>query len=173
MAGVFLAAAVALAAVGCGKRNEQPGSSVQAGSASSAVSSSQAADPAGSGAQSGASDSAKEYASLAEWYTSKKIDFSELNQLLTDAVDGYTADVQVEGDTLTFRYIRSNPIQEDDKEALEAESKAMEAAYAKGESALKEYCAQIAEESGISSLKARIEVMNEDTTNASTWKELN
>lgn len=164
--GVFLAAAVALTAVGCGKKNEPSSSSVQAGSG---VSSSQAAE---SGAQSAASDSEKEYTSLADWYTGEKINFSDLNQLLTEAVEGYTADVQVEGDTLIFRYVRSTPIEEGDTEAMEAEDEKLEAYYAKGEETLKEYCQQIAEESGVSTLKAHIEVMNEDGSNANVWKEL-
>jgi len=171
--GVVLVTAVALAAVGCGKKDASSSSSVQAGSASSAVSSSQAGDAASSGAQDASSDSKTEYTSLADWYTGEKVDFSELNELLTGAVEGYTAEVQVEGDTLIFRYVRSTPIEEDDKEAMEAENKKLEAYYAQGEQTLKEYCAQIAEEAGVDTVKAHIEVMNEDSTNAGVWKELN
>lgn len=163
--GVFLAAAVALAAVGCGKKDEQPSSSVQADSASSAAASSEAETPASSASET-------VYTSLADWYTGEGIDFSELNEELTGAVEGYTADVQVEGDILIFRYIRSTPIAEDNAEALAAEEEALEAYYAEGEANFKGYCEQIAEESGIDTLKAHIEVMNEDTTNAILWKEL-
>lgn len=161
--GVFLAAAVAVAAVGCGKKSEQPSSSVQAGSASSAVSSE---------AQEPASSSAVTYDSLADWYTGEKVDFSELNEQLAGAVEGYTADVRVEGDTLIFRYVRAEAIGEDDTEAMDAENEKLEAYYAEGEETLRAYCEEIAKESGISDLKAVIEVMNEDTTNAAVWKEL-
>lgn len=171
--GITLAAAVALTAVGCGKKDAASSSSAQAGSASSAVSSSQAADAASSGAQSAASGSQEAYTSLADWYTGEKVDVTELNETLTGTVEGYTAEVRVEGDTLIFRYIRATPIEEGDTEAMEAEDKALEAYYAEGEETLKAYCEQIAQESGIDTIKAHIEVMNEDTTNASVWKELN
>lgn len=115
--------------------------------------------------ESGDAAAEESFDSLADWYTAKQIDFSQLEESLNETVTDYVATVAVEGDTLIYRFTAEEQIDVSDASAMEAEAAKMEAYCDENAELFMEITRQIAEESGVETTMSHVEVMDADLEN--------
>ena len=103
--------------------------------------------------------------SLADWYTAKQIEFSEMEETLNETITGYEATIAVEGNLLIYRFTATDEMNLSDGTEMEREEAKMKAYCEENRELFAAFAKQVAEESDVETTQSHVEVMDASLEN--------